>query len=174
MLEKGDDVLLLDVACPFENASAAYDEARLIKERKYAPLVSELSSRFRTVKFDAISVGSLVSWDPANDKIVASLCSRKYSTLMRKLIVSDTIHHSRDIYTQFITGVRQCNMNQATQSNDETGSQNSSRSRRRSRRRVTFQADDASRHTPDGEMNVVQKTNVIQKKQATRHSSDLR
>lgn len=61
MLQKGDDVLLLDVACPFENGSAAFDDARNEKERKCAPLVRELSARFRTVTFGAIIVGSLGS-----------------------------------------------------------------------------------------------------------------
>lgn len=68
MLQKCDDVLLLDVAFPFENGNVTFDVARLIKERKYAPLVAELSSRFRTVRFDAIIVGSLGSWDSANDR----------------------------------------------------------------------------------------------------------
>jgi len=51
-------------------------------------------------------VGSLGSWDPANDALVRKLCSRSYAKLMRKLCVSDVISLSLDIYMEHIIGVR--------------------------------------------------------------------
>ncbi|GFV39557.1 hypothetical protein TNCV_1367981 [Trichonephila clavipes] len=57
---------------------------------------------------DAIVVGSLWSWDPANDTVLLRLgISRKYAILMGKLICSDVIRWSRDIYIEPLTGKRQ-------------------------------------------------------------------
>ncbi|GFY59520.1 hypothetical protein TNIN_363341 [Trichonephila inaurata madagascariensis] len=56
---------------------------------------------------DAIVVGSLGTWDPANDTALHRLgISRKYATLMRKLICSDTIRWSRDICIEHLTDKR--------------------------------------------------------------------
>lgn len=68
------------------------------------------------MRVEAIVVGSLGSWDPKNcicSKHSTSIswnnciCSKKYMQLMRNLIVSDTLRSSRNIYTEFITGMKQ-------------------------------------------------------------------
>lgn len=52
-------------------------------------------------------MGALGSWDRNNDRVLARLCSRKYARLMKKLIFSDVIKSSWDIYIEFITGQKQ-------------------------------------------------------------------
>ena len=69
-----------------------------------------------TVHLDAVIVGSLGSWHPANDAVLKILhIGRNYSKIMRKLIVSNTIRWSRDIYVEHITGQCQYPANPALQ-----------------------------------------------------------
>lgn len=107
VLTKGNTALILDVTCPFENGPNAFDVARAEKIRKYTPLASSLAERFDKVKVEAIVVGALGSWDPNNDAVLASICSKKYLKLMRKLIVSTTIRATRNIYIKHISGIPQ-------------------------------------------------------------------
>jgi hypothetical protein len=107
VLTKGDEALIIDVAVPYENGPDAFAAARRRKVEKYSELKRLLESRFRTVSIEAVVVGSLGSWDRANDKVVARLCSKKYANLMRRLIVSDTIRVSREIYMEHITDLPQ-------------------------------------------------------------------
>lgn len=59
------------------------------------------------MKIDAIIVGSLVSWDPKNNGSLLRLGSEKYITLMKKLIVSETIRSSKDIFYGHVWGFPQ-------------------------------------------------------------------
>ncbi|XP_035232574.1 uncharacterized protein LOC118204352 [Stegodyphus dumicola] len=104
VLAKDDTCLILDATVPFENRLSSFQEARSAKEEKYRPLVDILRNTYRNVQVGAIIVGALGSWDRANDKIVRRLGSNKYANLMRKLIVSETISVSRDIYIEHLTG----------------------------------------------------------------------
>lgn len=54
------------------------------------------------MSIEAIVVGALGSWDPKNERICHRPCSKKYTKLMNKLIVSDTLRASRDIYITHI------------------------------------------------------------------------
>lgn len=107
VLTQGRSALILDVTCPFENGVEAFATARREKELKYAQLARELRDRFDEVKVEAVVVGALGSWDPDNDKVINKLCSRKFGKLMKKLIVSDTIRASRNIYIEHISGIPQ-------------------------------------------------------------------
>ncbi|KAG8239341.1 hypothetical protein J437_LFUL019121 [Ladona fulva] len=50
---------------------------------------------------EAIVVGSLGSWDPKNDTVLRGLgISRPYSSIMKRLVVSNVIRWSRDIYVE--------------------------------------------------------------------------
>ena len=72
---------------------------------KYEPLVLELTEKGYDVEMDALVVGSLGAWDPANERTLRILkIGRRYSRLMRKLISSEAIQWSRDIYIQHVTG----------------------------------------------------------------------
>lgn len=106
VLKKNDEVLILDVTCPSENRAETFDEVRRVKE-KYNPLIEELRRKYKSARADAIVVGSLVSWNPRNEKILGRICSKRYLDLMKRLIVSDTIRLSRNLYIEVLTGVRQ-------------------------------------------------------------------
>ena len=107
ILVKNNKASIIDITIPFDNRMGAFEEARRAKEEKYAGLAEALHTRYSTVEVDAIVVGSLGSWDPANDRIMKRLCSKKYLALFRKLCVSDVVRASRDIYVEHITGTRQ-------------------------------------------------------------------
>lgn len=95
--------MILDVGCTFENGPAAYDMVRTEKSKKYAQIAKSMKDKYKEVTVEAIVVGALGSWDPKNDRVCHRLCSKKYRKLMRKLIVSDTLRMSRDIYVSHVT-----------------------------------------------------------------------
>lgn len=108
VLKKGNQFLIIDVTCPFENGPGVFSAARREKVDKYTNLANNLKTNTGcSVDVEAIVVGSLGSWDPKNDKTVRRLCSKKYADLMRKLIVSETLRASRNIYIEHLTGVPQ-------------------------------------------------------------------
>lgn len=96
--------LIIDVACTFEDGPAAFDKIRLKKTQKYAEIAKKLRASYEDVSVEAVVVGALESWDPKNNRICHRLCSKKYTNLMRKLIVSDTLRFSKDIYSSHISG----------------------------------------------------------------------
>src|SRR5436190_24370784 len=56
----------------------------------------------------AFVVGTLGSWDPANEAVLRLLrIGNAYGSMMRRLVVSDSIRWSRDIYVEHVSGVRQ-------------------------------------------------------------------
>jgi hypothetical protein len=101
-------VTIIDITIPFENRYAAFQAARREKQQKYAPVVDHYTQQGYAVLMDAFIVGALGGWDPANEKIISHLkLGHNYCRLMRKLMVSDAIRWSRDIYIEHLTGVRQ-------------------------------------------------------------------
>lgn len=99
---------IVDVTVAFENRLAAFRTARLGKILKYSPLAEVLRNRGFTVTVDAFVVGSLGGWDPSNEPVLRDLqIGRRYCDLLRRLMVSDTIRWSRDIYVEHVTGHRQ-------------------------------------------------------------------
>jgi hypothetical protein len=60
------------------------------------------------VVVDAFVVGVLRVWDPANERIINRLrLGSHYCRLMRRLVCSDAIRWSRDIYVEHLTGRQQ-------------------------------------------------------------------
>ncbi|KYN22491.1 hypothetical protein ALC57_05102, partial [Trachymyrmex cornetzi] len=56
----------------------------------------------------AFVVGALGSWDQGNEAVLRLLrVTAQYASMMRHLIVSDTIRCSRDIYVEHVSGTRQ-------------------------------------------------------------------
>ena len=101
-------VAIVDVTMPFENRYAAFQTARHEKQRKYASLADHYKERGYSVYLDAFLVGALGGWDPANELVVNHLkLSHNYCRITRKLMVSDAILWSRDIYVEHLTSVRQ-------------------------------------------------------------------
>lgn len=101
VLIKINDVFILDITCPFENGLIVSDDARLEKSTKYAKLAIVLSTSSDNTKIEAIVVDFLGSWEVKNDKILKRLCSEKHSKLLRKIITSEIISHSRNFYFEF-------------------------------------------------------------------------
>lgn len=70
------------------------------KEDKYDVLTKEfISCGF---KVEAFIVGTLRSWDPENDRVGKRLCSNKFLKVIRKIIVSETISYSQDVYQEHL------------------------------------------------------------------------
>uniref|UniRef100_A0AC34RP10 Reverse transcriptase domain-containing protein n=1 Tax=Panagrolaimus sp. JU765 TaxID=591449 RepID=A0AC34RP10_9BILA len=106
--EEEKEVVIIDVTVPFDNTYEAFEAARMEKKRKYAEIKTHFENQGFKVFCDAFIIGSLGGYDPANiGCLINARISRKYSTLMKKLMVSDTIRWSRDIYIEHITGQRQ-------------------------------------------------------------------
>ena len=104
----GTDVVLADVTVAFENGPEALQAASEAKERKYAPLVAELRAAGKEASVVALVLGPLGTWWRGNEAALRRLrVSRSYARLMRKLMVSDTLRWSRDVYVEHITGHRQ-------------------------------------------------------------------
>ncbi|XP_049946524.1 uncharacterized protein LOC126439393 [Schistocerca serialis cubense] len=103
--EAAKSVTIVDVTIPFENRRIALDNARQLKKIKYADVARGLAARGYSVTVDALVVGSLGAWDRQNDAVLRHLgIASRYCQLMRRLMVSDTIKWSRDIYVEHITG----------------------------------------------------------------------
>ncbi|GFT06814.1 reverse transcriptase domain-containing protein [Nephila pilipes] len=86
--KKSGEVYIIDFTEPFEDQPESLSAARQHKIEKYLPIVEHLRREGETAFVDAIVVGSLGSWDPSNDAVLARMgISRRYANLMRKLIV---------------------------------------------------------------------------------------
>ncbi|KFM61369.1 Retrovirus-related Pol polyprotein from type-1 retrotransposable element R2, partial [Stegodyphus mimosarum] len=105
LLTRERSAIFVDVTVAFDNRMPAFERARRIKEDKYAPLAGELRTEFDDVRIEAVVVGALGGWDPKNG-LIRHICSKSYGELM-KLIVSDTIRSTRDIYIEHLSGVPQ-------------------------------------------------------------------
>ena len=101
-------ITIIDVAVVFENKYEAFQLARAGKIQKYEQLADELRCQGWNVYLNAFITGALGAWDPDNETVIRQLrISKSYAKVMKKLIVSDTIRWSRDIYVEFISGKRQ-------------------------------------------------------------------
>jgi len=106
--EPSKSVVICDVTVPFENRWTAFEDARARKIARYSPLAEELQRRGYRVVVTAFVVGALGSWDPRNEAVLRLLrVGNQYAAMMRRLIVSDTIRWSRDIYVEHVSGIRQ-------------------------------------------------------------------
>ncbi|XP_011697324.1 PREDICTED: uncharacterized protein LOC105455589 [Wasmannia auropunctata] len=106
--EQSKSVVICDVTVPFENRWQAFEEARARKIAKYSPLAEELQRRGYRVVVTAFVVGALGSWDPRNEAVLRLLrIGNQYASMMRRLVVSDAIRWSRDIYVEHVSGIRQ-------------------------------------------------------------------
>ncbi|XP_037501545.1 uncharacterized protein LOC119375440 [Rhipicephalus sanguineus] len=98
LLVRGEEALVIDVACPFENTPAAFANTRNDKTAKYEPVAAHLRRRYLGVAVAAAIVGALGAWDPENDRVLRHICSRPYARLFKKLCVSEVIAASRAVY----------------------------------------------------------------------------
>ncbi|XP_044758242.1 uncharacterized protein LOC123316299 [Coccinella septempunctata] len=112
---------VVDVAIPFEGGPLALERARDAKLAKYAALAEEMRAKGWETTVDALIVGALGSWDQANEPVLKRCAvSPRYATLMRRLMCSDTIRWSRDIYVEHVSGVRQYSQSGMSGTDDST------------------------------------------------------
>jgi hypothetical protein len=96
---------IIDVAMPFENRFAAFEAARKEKRAKYDHVADHYWRQGYDVIVDAFIVEALGGWDPANEHIINFLkLGRQYCRLMRRLMCTDAIRWSRDVYVEHLTG----------------------------------------------------------------------
>ncbi|KAL3069435.1 hypothetical protein niasHS_018160 [Heterodera schachtii] len=86
----------------------AFERCRQGKRLKY----EDVAEHYRLMGFDvlleAFIVGPLGGWDPHNEFVLNKMkIGQHYRQLMRRLMVSDAIRWSRDIYVEHLTGVPQ-------------------------------------------------------------------
>ncbi|KYN00856.1 hypothetical protein ALC62_08348, partial [Cyphomyrmex costatus] len=106
--EPSKSVVICNVTVPFENCWQAFDDARARKIAKYSSLAEELQRQGYHVVVTVFVVGALSSWNPRNEAVFKLLrVGAPYAAMMRRLIVSDTICWSRDIYVEHVSGIRQ-------------------------------------------------------------------
>ena len=104
----GASVVLADVTVAFENGPDALQKASDEKVNKYDHLVRQLRREGKEACVVALVIGSLGTWWSGNERTLRQLrVSRNYAKLMRRLMVSDTLRWSRDVYVEHITGHRQ-------------------------------------------------------------------
>ena len=95
------EAVVVDVMVPYESGQEALLKARREKEQKYEGLRVWMSGQgdYSTVSVHALVVGSLGSWDPANQDCLRALrIGAHYSKLFRKLCVVDAIKGSHGIW----------------------------------------------------------------------------
>ncbi|XP_023225130.1 uncharacterized protein LOC111626079 [Centruroides sculpturatus] len=97
--EASKTATIVDVTVPFENGAEAFQTARDEKLRKYNSLVQFFKQQGFNTHISAFVVGALGGYDHSNDSTLQRLgINRRYASLMKKLMISDTIRWSADIY----------------------------------------------------------------------------
>ena len=107
VIKKDDQVLIIDVTCPFENGDTAFTTAREEKIAKYSDVARQLKRTYRRVTIEPFIVGPLGAYDPNNASLTKKIATRNYTKILKLLCVTDTIAWSRKQYVEHITGARQ-------------------------------------------------------------------
>ncbi|XP_023220585.1 uncharacterized protein LOC111622442 [Centruroides sculpturatus] len=101
--EASKSATIVDVTTPFENGLPAFEAAREEKERKYSNLVSHFRNKNYDTFFGTFIIGALGGYDPSNEATLQRLgISRRYAAMMKRLMVSDAIRWSNNIYRQHL------------------------------------------------------------------------
>ena len=107
VITKGDEAIIIDVTCPFENGENAFEQAREEKKAKYQDVARFLRRQYRKVTIEPFIVGSIGAYDPKNSTLTRRIATRSYTKILKLLCVSSTIRWSRMIYIEHLTGTRQ-------------------------------------------------------------------
>lgn len=89
VIQKGNYAIIIDITVPFDNGLKAFTQARTVKMTKHARLAQEFSLSGKNAVVKAVVVGALGSWDPANDRVMKRICSKKYMKVLKKKVVSE-------------------------------------------------------------------------------------
>jgi hypothetical protein len=95
VIENDDDVIIIDVTCPFENGEKALAEADFNKVMKYDYVKRHFQSMGKSCSVHAFVIGSLGTWHPDNEAVLSKvMMSRSYKSSFRKLCCTDVIKGS--------------------------------------------------------------------------------
>lgn len=98
VINRGNEVTVIDVTCPFENGESDY-----AKVMKYQPVKSHFEALGMKCTIYHFVIGCLGSWHPNNEAVLRNIgMSKKYKSLFRKLCCSDVIRGSADIYYKYM------------------------------------------------------------------------
>ncbi|KAL1481667.1 hypothetical protein MTO96_034291 [Rhipicephalus appendiculatus] len=97
VIVRGEEAIILDVACSFENTPEAFSNTRNDQMAKYEPVATYLRRRYQRVSVGAVIVGALGAWDLCNDRVLQRICSRSYLRLFKKVCVSAVVAASRRV-----------------------------------------------------------------------------
>ena len=104
VIQEGNQVVVIDVVCPFDNGDDALDLAEERKITKYSHLIDHYRQRGKSCRVFGFVVGALGTWHPHNELVLNQLrMTLSYRKLFRKLCCSDAIKHSADIYYNHIS-----------------------------------------------------------------------
>uniref|UniRef100_A0A7E4V205 Reverse transcriptase domain-containing protein n=1 Tax=Panagrellus redivivus TaxID=6233 RepID=A0A7E4V205_PANRE len=86
------------------NGPEAFKKAREAKKEKYKDIETHFKKAGYKTFNDAFIIGSLGAYDRANEACIRRLgIPHKYAVLMKRLMVSDVIKWSRDLYVEHVT-----------------------------------------------------------------------
>ncbi|GBN17410.1 hypothetical protein AVEN_61826-1 [Araneus ventricosus] len=107
IIEANSEILIIDVTVTFEHGKQSFERARQRKLDWYSCLIDRFKTPTNRVEVIAFVMGALGSWG----RLMRKFTSRAYLAKFRHLCVCDTIRWSRDIYTEYVTGIRQFDPN---------------------------------------------------------------
>lgn len=101
-------VVITDIHCPFDNDTDCIERANETKRVKYEPVIRSYEEQGFSVEFRPLVVTALGRWWRGSCDALKSLkISPHYAELLRKLLVTDAIRGSRNVYVTHMTGVAQ-------------------------------------------------------------------
>lgn len=108
LFHEDGSVTLVDIKTTFETRTS-FQDRRVENERHYSALAREIQTATnRTCRIHTFVVGVLGGYDRKNDGVLAALrIPPHFGRLMRKLMVSEVIHWSRNIWVSHVSGVVQ-------------------------------------------------------------------
>lgn len=94
-----NNVIIIDVCCPFDNDVDALRMAEERKITKYAGLKQFFVDQGKKCEVFGFVIGALGTWYPSNENILRHIgMAKSYRSLFRKLCCSDVIQGSTDVY----------------------------------------------------------------------------
>jgi len=101
------EIVIVDVACPYEGHEDNIESAFQRKVEKYTPLAIELASgAVRSVVVRPFIIGALGGWHPGNEQCLDDLGIKRHRRkLLRQLCVADSIAGSEAIWRKLECGL---------------------------------------------------------------------
>jgi hypothetical protein len=105
--DDGKRIVIVDVAVPFEIGTAAFDEARGEKVRKFHSMTEDLRGADYVIEVEVFLVGALDSWDTRKEWAMSPLGGNlHYATWMRLMVSEMYVEHFRGCAHRWGRGTR--------------------------------------------------------------------